>query len=305
MHKVAFVVPTKDREKDLRVMLSSLERQTHLPDQIVVVDGSEPVIEHVLHDFPRLPINYVRVFPPSLSAQRNAGMAQLREDITLAGYLDDDLELEPDAIEQMLSFWNKASEEYGGASFTITNAPRPPYSRILSIVGLDHPVPGKVLPTGMVSPFGIPQQDINVDWLCGGATVWRRDVIDQYKYDEWFQGTGYLEDVDFSFNVREKKKLAVVALAKTAHYHHPIRPDRYQLLGKWQVINRLYMVTKYRQRGLSPIKAWLVTPFLVLFNILRSLLGGNLNGARCAVGNLKGVAAVVFGDSSSLDGHLK
>ena len=40
-HKIGFIIPTKDREKDLRLILSSLAYQTRIPDQIIVVDGSE------------------------------------------------------------------------------------------------------------------------------------------------------------------------------------------------------------------------------------------------------------------------
>ena len=49
--KIAYVVPTKDRPDDLRVLLESLRNQTSMPAQIIVVDGSEPTIKHVCDDF--------------------------------------------------------------------------------------------------------------------------------------------------------------------------------------------------------------------------------------------------------------
>src|SRR5712691_8256306 len=104
MRKLAFVVPTKDRPDDLRRMLASLRAQTRPPDQLIVVDGSDPDVHDVVAEFSDLKADYVRVFPPSLARQRNAGMQQLRTDIALAGYLDDDVVLEPDAIEKMLAY---------------------------------------------------------------------------------------------------------------------------------------------------------------------------------------------------------
>ncbi len=74
MHKIAFVVPTKDRPDDLRVMLRSVAAQTRKPDQLVVVDGSDPNIRSITEEYPELDIDYVRVFPPSLAEQRNAGI---------------------------------------------------------------------------------------------------------------------------------------------------------------------------------------------------------------------------------------
>ncbi len=305
MHKIAFVVPTKDREKDLRVMLTSLQAQTYLPDQIIVVDGSKPVIKHVVDEFPKLSIDYIRVFPPSLSKQRNAGMALLRDDITLAGYLDDDLELESDAIEKMLKFWETATNEIGGAAFAITNAGDPKGTRIKEWFGLDATKRGRVLDTGWTSMLGAPKQTIEVDWLCGGATVWRRSVVETFQYDDWFQGTGFMEDIDFSYNVGSQYKLILVAEAKVAHYHHPVQPSKHVLLGKWQIVNRLYFVKKYRSRGLSLFKAWVASFGVMILNLILGVTRRDSNRFRCALGNLIGVLIAAVQGEKKIGGHLK
>src|SRR4029453_15723924 len=129
-HRIAFVVPTKDRPEDLRKMLASLAAQTRRPDQGIVVDGSDPPVREVGEQASALGAEYVREFPPSLARQRNAGMARLRGDITLAGYLDDDIVLEPDAVQRMLEFWQNAGADTGGAAFTITNNPQPRAMRL-------------------------------------------------------------------------------------------------------------------------------------------------------------------------------
>jgi glycosyltransferase involved in cell wall biosynthesis len=305
MHKIAFVVPTKDRKPDLRVMLGSLEKQTRLPDQIIVVDGSKIPVEHVTHEFPSIKIDYVRVFPPSLSAQRNAGMDKLNNEINLAGYLDDDLELESDAVEKMLYFWDNTSKEYGGATFAITNSSEPKGTSIKQYLGLDSVDRGKVLSTGWTSMLGNPTKNIEVEWLCGGATVWRKEIIESYKYDNWFQGTGFMEDVDFSYTVGEKYKLMLISDAKTAHHQHPIRPDRYFLLGKWQITNRLYFVRKHRLRGLSLTKAWLASISVLLLNSILSITRIDLNRARCALGNIMGIVITLTDKNQQIGGYLK
>lgn len=104
-NRLAIVIPTKDRPDDLRKLLDSLRSQSRRPDQVIVVDGSNPDVSHVVAEFRELPLDYVRVYPPSLARQRNAGMARLAGDITLAGYLDDDIVLERDAVEAMMRFW--------------------------------------------------------------------------------------------------------------------------------------------------------------------------------------------------------
>lgn len=305
MNKLAFVVPTKDRPDELRRMLASLQVQSRRPDQMIVVDGSNPDIRHVVAEFPDLGIDYVRVYPPSLARQRNAGMQKLRADITLAGYLDDDVVLEPDATEKMLAYWESAAGNLGGTIFNITNTSPPNWVRIKSLFWLDDPVPGKVLPSGCTSILGNQQTDIETDWLCGGATVWKREVIDRFPYDEWFQGTGYLEDVDYSFNVRGKYRLALVAGARLAHYSPPVRADRHFLLGRWQITNRLYLVRKYRSRGLSLGKAWIASFALLGLNLAQALLRSDNNSFHRARGNAAGILDEMLGRTRSVGGFLK
>lgn len=307
MQKMAFVVPTKDRPAELRVLLNSVKRQTLKPTQLIVVDGSNPDIRFVLDEFPELNIDYVRVFPPSLSEQRNVGMRYLRDDITLAGYLDDDIELESNAIEEMLAFWERSPADLGGAAFNITNTPKPNAAKVRfrQWFGLDCVQPGKVLPSGFTSTLIWQQSDIEPDWLCGGATVWRREIVNQYSYDEWFQGTGYLEDLDFSFNVRGKYRLALVERARIVNHSPPVRADSQYLLGKWQIINRMYLVRKYRARGLSVPKAWLASIALLVMHLARALVRFDRACWDRARGNTAGIWLELLGRKQPIGGFLK
>jgi glycosyltransferase involved in cell wall biosynthesis len=305
MHRLAFVVPTKDRPDDLRKMLESLARQTKIPDQIIVVDGSAPDIRKVVDSFPELPLEYVRVFPPSLAKQRNAGMARIDPNITLAGYLDDDIVLEPNAVAAILEYWDQADPQLGGTVFNITNTALPRWTWIKSLLGLDHPTPGRLLKTGCTSILGNQDRDIETDWLCGGVTVWRREVIESYGYDEWFRGTGYLEDVDYSFNVRGKYRLALVANARLAHYSPPVRRDRHYLLGKWQIINRMYLVRKYRNRGLSPAAAWGASLGLTTLHLATAVAKADGIQWDQFRGNVAGMLSELAGRNEQLEGHLK
>jgi glycosyltransferase involved in cell wall biosynthesis len=305
MHKLAVVVPTKDRPDDLRKLLLSIVSQSRRPDQLIIVDGSNPDIRHVIADFPGLDIEYVRVFPPSLSQQRNAGMQQLKPEITLAGYLDDDIVLEPSAIEVMLEFWSDAPADAGGAAFNITNASPANWIHLKKLFLIDSPQPGKILSSGFPSTIGFQLRDIETDWLYGGATVWRREIVDQFDYDEWFLGTGFMEDVDFSYSVRKSYHLMVVAGARLAHYSYPVKLERETLLGKWQIVNRMYVVRKHRSRGLSLAAAWVASIGITFLNAAIALLRMRKNYWLRARGNVSGMFAELMGKRSSLGGHLK
>jgi hypothetical protein len=150
-----------------------------------------------------------------------------------------------------------------------------------------------------------PVETVNVDWLNGGATVWRREVINNYNYDEWFKGSGFMEDIDFSFNIGEKYQLVLLSEAKTEHHHHPIRGDRYYLLGKWQIVNRLYFVSKYVHRGLSIRNAWIASFSIVVVNLAAGFSRIDYNRIRMSVGNIVGIFIAMTKKNVQISGHLK
>ena len=64
---------------DLRRLLESLRRQTAPPDEIIIVDASSEPVEPIIKEFPELAVRYLRHWPPSAAAQRNAGIGPLRQ----------------------------------------------------------------------------------------------------------------------------------------------------------------------------------------------------------------------------------
>ena len=301
--KIGIVVPTKDRPRDLRRMLGSIASQSYLPDQIIIVDGGDETVEDVVEEFPALNIHYVRVYPPSLSRQRNAGMEAIDPSMTVAGYLDDDLVLEPGAMEAMLSFLQEAAPDIGGARFNIITDPLPRGSWLKSLFFIESRNRGTVLRSGHPTMIGPVDENRYVRWSSGGVTLWRRQVIEEFSYDEWFEGTGFLEDVDYSYTVGKKYKLVVVAGAKVQHLSYPVRKDRNYLLGKWQAINRMYFVKKNPELSVS-LFYWAMLGQLAI-NLGKGVIDLDTAGLRRARGNLVGLFRVATGRLERIGGVLK
>jgi glycosyltransferase involved in cell wall biosynthesis len=302
-HKLAYVVPTKDHPDDLRKMLASLAAQTRLPDQVIVVDGSDPDIKHVCDEFAALPLTYVRCFPPSLAKQRNAGMAAVAPGITVAGYLDDDLVLEPEATARMAAFWENAADDVGGASFSIINQPHVHKAALLKFF-LNHGTPpGRVLPSGFPCFIPFVERTIETEWLYGGATMWRKEVIRDFDYDEWYIGHGFLEDLDYSYRVSRKWKLFVVADAQTWHFSTPLSPLRQYEFGRQQIFNRLYFVRKMGSFS-TPAVSWALFGVVVM-NCLAVLRRPNKPTLSRLKGNIVGLFAALFGRQESFAGFWK
>jgi len=290
---ISFVVATKDRPADLRRMLESLALQLPLPDLVIVVDSSavpvRPLVDQFHH---RLPLQYLYHQPPSASAQRNAGIEAVPADIDLIAFLDDDATLEPDALEKMLGFWDSAPPDLGGAAFNMVNHPAQAFPRLkrwqlVEALGVYSGEPGRVTPSGWQTMTGFVSKDSYVDWLPSTAVAWRADVLKTCRFDEFFNGYSYLEDLDFSFTIRRGWRLAVVADARYAHYPSLNRHASNYAFGKTEVRNRLYFVTKH---GLSYRKCWLglvLRMGVLLYDAAAGLDTGPLSRA---LGNCAGVA---------------
>lgn len=260
LNTIGFVIATKDRPHDLRRMLESLATQTQSPDLVIVVDSSAAPVANVIDEFRgRLSVKFLHHHPPSASGQRNAGIEAMPLGIELTAFLDDDAILEPDALESMLAFWANAPFDLGGAAFNMVNHPEPAMPRIkrcsvVKALGIYTGQPGRVTRGGWQTMIGFVTNNIQVDWLSSCAVVWRSEILRTARFDEFFSGYSYLEDLELSYKIGRRWRLAVVAGARYCHYPSVIRHVHQYSFGKTEVRNRLYFVT---QHGLSYAKCWL------------------------------------------------
>jgi len=292
--KLAFVVATKDRPDDLRTMLQSLVAQTRRPDQVVIVDSSAEPVVAVANDFPGLGVKYIRhEGPPSASRQRNVGIRAVGSDMDFIGFLDDDVVLEADAIERVMEFMEAAPDDLGGCSMNLLNFPRTSgawlkASAPVRWLGLYSSRKGAVMPSGWQTLTGTVAETTFVEWLPTTAAVWRRRVFDDFRFDEFFDGYSYLEDLDFSYAVSKRYRLAIVADAKFHHYPSPsgrISPYR---SGRIEVRNRRYIVRKH---GLSGLRCHLGVAIRLLMTLTAGVATRKSAHFQRAIGNCAGLFA--------------
>ncbi len=216
---VAFIIPTKDRPEKLINLLASLSEQTVKCGQIIVVDGGKSVKEVVRSFSDRLPVEYYECCPPGQIRQRNVGIAKLDDTILLVGFIDDDMVLEADALEKMIDFWNRVEENTGGVGFNLVNIPPFHHSKLWGFFLMSSPMHGRVLPSGYNSAIHNISSEIRTQWLGGGYTVWRREVIEKFPQDNLNTRWAIGEDVRFSYPIGKKYPLYVCAASKARHEH--------------------------------------------------------------------------------------
>jgi len=252
--KIAIIIPTLGRCDDLRKMLQSLTQQTCPPDQVVIVDEAGEGFT-LAREFPQLNI-LVTTFPRgSASAKRNRGIQCVVPEIELIGFMDDDIVLAPPALAAIRDFWRSSPPDLGGASCNLVNHPPRDFPGLKSLkfasrLALYDTRIGMVLRSGFHTQLGCISRTQYVQWLPSTAVVYHRQVLADFPFDEWYQGYSYLEDLDFSYSLGKKYKLAVVANAQFHHFPSKIgRMDAYSF-GKKEVINRFRFVKKHPE--LSP-----------------------------------------------------
>ncbi len=249
-------------------MLKSLNDQSHLPDQVIIVDGGDYQVKDVVHEFPNLILNHLQCVPPSAARQRNVGLKAIYPEITLIGFIDDDIVLEPDALEKMMDYWENAPESIGGTAFNMVNHPQiyGKWLKSLSLtekLGLYSKDRGKVLPSGFHTMIGYVPVITFVQWLPTGAVILRRRILEEFQFDEWFVGYSYLEDLDFTYQVGKTYQLVVVADARFYHYPAATGRDSDHMFGKREVANRLYFVKKNKELSLPLCRLGLVIRMLI------------------------------------------
>lgn len=250
---VSVIIPTAYRDQTLRRTFERLAAQTHVPDEIIVIDAApSPGAEAVVNDgwAPGLQIVYLRSAQASAAVQRNAGINRAAGDIVI--FLDDDAYPEDDCLEKMTRvFQDDVEERIGGVGVLIRNQLCPPPSPLAkrwfdfladerrpSYSGM---VIGPAIAIGPepTSAAGI----VRVDWLMSTCAAYRRTALPAGGFTDKFSGYSYMEDVDLSLRVARTHELVVHTGAYVYHDSQPSQFKRPYVRAKMTVLNRYYVMT--------------------------------------------------------------
>lgn len=126
----ALVIATKDRPDALRVCVTLALDQTRPPSEVIVVDASQAWRDHadrigqVMAGHPGVRFRYLQAALPSLTVQRNQGIARARAAVLFL--LDDDSFLYPDCAERIMAIYDADAEgRIGGIQAGVVPDPPP------------------------------------------------------------------------------------------------------------------------------------------------------------------------------------
>lgn len=253
---IVFVIPTKNRPKKMDDFLNSVVKQSIKPNRIIIVASGDPIIDVIdkyrTNSNNKLNIDYYEAIEGGQIAQRNQGIAQIGEQESFVAFFDDDIVLEENALENMINFINTASDDIAGVSFNIVNMSRHCSNVITRSLGISGSLPGRILKSGSNTAIANVLENIQTDWLCGGATIWRKEIIKNFQQRKFNTRWASCEDLIFSYPIGKHHKLFVCADAKVRHEHvydHTGKKD-FSFYGKTETLWRMYFVSSHKELSL-------------------------------------------------------
>jgi GT2 family glycosyltransferase len=247
--KTLIVIPTRNRPDEIKNTINFLNLNKNFFSRIIIVDASDIELKEKIK---KLLLNYslnIKLIDaePSTCTQRNLGFSFI-EDEEFIMFLDDDNIFYNDALFQMNNFLKK-NINFAGVAFNQILKEEENFSEKLKKnfftdkLSIYPSKKGGVSRSGWQSKFINFENDEIVEWLPTRAVIYKTELIKNLKFDENLGIYGYLEDLDFSLELKKKGKLMV---CKNAKYTHDQSIDRSGFeFGKKEVRNRYYLVQKH------------------------------------------------------------
>lgn len=295
------------RPHALNTLLHSVANQIRVPNEIIIVDASTNNETKELLDSSNFNLNLkyflVEAEHRGLTKQRNFGIDKLSSDTEIVFFLDDDLILEKEFCQNILS--NFSSLEIIGAEGYITNELKwqkiahnevvnsnyfhldnykyklSARDRLRKYLGL-YP---STLQPGCIPKYGHGKSSLPptnkvyyVEHIMGGITAYRRSIFNHIQFSEFFEGYGLYEDFDFSVRASAFGKLVADTSAICEHHHEPSGRPNYFKYGKMVVWNGYYVWRlKHPKPGLINILKWYLITILLMALRFCSLKKDGLN----------------------------
>lgn len=304
MSKIVLLTCTKDRPGEMQNLLNSVRAQLDKPDLHIVIDGSDhpEKTKSVIDQYPELNIQYQTLRPPGLTRQKNLGISLLPSDTDWVGVLDDDVVLNPETIKNIRDHIAQDDKVKGIGLVFHNQTPRSP-SLFRRLFLLDGATNGSFTTAGVPASVHSVENNVQMEWLHGGATFWHSTVFKEFTFDEWFSGIGYFEDIDFSYHVSRKYPLILQANALCSTYENDIPKSKLKLVGTWQIVSWWYFVNK--TKDFNKIAVLYSMLALTIINFITGIIRPKTNRILNGLGNLKGLAIVLSGKTNAHQGFQK
>ena len=287
---LAVIIPTKDRPAEVKRLLKSIAELDCKIGRIIIIATGMDIQNVVMSFVNRIPVEYYSSEPGQIK-QRNKGISLLDDSTKLVATMDDDTLFHKTSSSEMINFWNSVETETAGVGFNIVNQVGHQHTWLRGIFGVSVPEPGRVLKNGLNISICNVKHDIRSEWLNGGATTWRQDILQNYPHEEICSKWAVCEDLIFSYPIGKIYPLYIskdanVELDNLILYTENAKTLIYK--GKTQFIWGAYFVIKNSDMSIFRYM------YRQMLSLITTLIKGIINKNKFfnAVGILQGFLIV-------------
>lgn len=297
---LSIVIPTKDREKSLFRCIKYIENQTIFPIEVLVIDDGElkenikAKIQNLLTK-KNINFKYIKKDTPGLAESKNLGVEKASGSIIL--FLDDDVVLEKDYIENLVKVWekNRGDKKLAGISGMPTNAKkRLLLEKIFNRIFLLHSLePWSILPWGFQTWDYDLKREEKVDWTPCGFTSFRKKIFDRYQFKPLQPGRTALEDIEFCWQLKKDNYYFIINPSlKLIHYELLTGREKSFISGYKEGYNRCLIFNLHAEKKFKnylcfyiACLGWIIRQWLAIFVEPKLALNHFLYGFGLIKGN--------------------
>lgn len=295
-YNTSLIIPTKDRPDELFMLLEQLKLFKISFLEIIVIDSSNVEIKRYLKKIcDKFSANLYTTWA-STSHQRNIGLIKKKKSL-FTMFLDDDVVFFKNSFFEMNKVIAKYQSNRSVSGFIFNQLldekiklfEKIKTSKLIESLGLYSSKPGKIMSSGWHTKILNVKNDTYADWAYTAASIYKSKDIYNCRFNERFGTYGYLEDLDFSLNLKKKNKKFIIA--HKAIFLHPTNIDRSSFnFGIVEVFNRYMIVKKYNLNKKNFLLAVLLK-FVILF---LGIFKGNTRFFLRSLGNIAGIFKIIF-----------
>ena len=256
--KVSIIICTKDRPLDLMICLKSIFAQSVKPEEIIIIDSSnsEEKINQLREFIRENDIIKHYAVKVGLTRARNIGIEKSIGEIII--FVDDDVILDQDYLYQILKIFD-TYENVGLVTGNILQADMATrtFPRLIKnsfikemrnvfffLFFLHRYGNGYFLPSGLPRYIACNKRIKMIECVQGANMAFRRNVLDEFHFDEHFKGYSFMEDCDISYRVSRKFKVIFTPFAELIHKISPLSRDSDKYRAKMLLENHFYLFRK-------------------------------------------------------------
>jgi glycosyltransferase involved in cell wall biosynthesis len=260
--------------------MDSLMIQTYPLSELIIIDSGDQELDNIIKKY-KLNVKYIK-YKAGLTAARNRGIKKSKGDIII--FLDDDVILDSEYIYNIISIFKNFGKEVAAVCGDIISdemrSKRFPnyikYSFIKKIRKLSFGIfflcswgDGKFQPSGFPTlPIG-KKEILFIECLQGANMAYRKEILDEFKFDEKLHGYCFMEDCDISYRVAQEYKIVYTPHAKLVHNVSSASRDSEFLRMKMLLENHHYLFKKnFPQKSYNRFAFWISVLGLFLISFL-------------------------------------